>query len=114
MRVSEGEMKSAVAAHGNPGDGAMAAAGSDEIALLDKREKLLEEKILIVIVAVFGVDVETGAAVGSGDEEIGELMLLAHVFDEIPRAGMDEGLFVVAEAVKEIEDRKLARLVLVE
>ena len=41
-------------------------------------------------------------------------MFVAHVFDEIPEAGVDEELFVVAEAVEEIEDWKSGGFVGVE
>ena len=104
LRVTEGEMERAIASHGDARDGAVGAAGSDAVALFDKGEKFLEEEVFVTVLAVAGVDVEAGAAVGSGDEKVLELFFVALVFDEIPEAGVDKELFVVTEAVKGIED----------
>lgn len=104
-------MESAVAAHGNAGDGAIGAAGANAVVVLDKREKLLEKEILIADFAIAGIDVETGFAGGSGDEEILEAVFFAEVFDEVPAASVEESLLVVAEAVKEIEDGEAAGFV---
>ncbi len=104
LRMTEGEMERAVASHGDAGDGAIGAAGGDAVVLFDVGKKFLEEEILVAIFTVARVDVETGAAVGSGDEEVLEFLFVAHVFDEIPEAGVDEELFVVAEAVEGIEN----------
>jgi len=114
LRMAEGEMQRAVATHGNAGDGAIGAARSDAITLFDEGEKFLEKKVLVAILPVAGVDVEAGAAVGGGDGEVLELMSLAHVIYEIPEAGVDEELFVVAEAVKVIEDGEFSGFVGVE
>ena len=43
-----------------------------------------------------------------------DLAFFAHVFEEIPRAGVYKRLFVVAESMEEIEDRKTPRLIGVE
>jgi hypothetical protein len=104
-------MKRAVAAHGNAGDGAIGTAGTDAVVPLDKREKFIEKEILVADSAVAGIDVEAGFAGGSGDEEILQMTFIAEVFDEIPAASVEEGLLVVAEAVKEIKDGEAARFV---
>jgi len=52
LRVAKGKMQRAVASHGDAGDGAVSAPGSDTIALFDKREKFLEQKILVAVFAV--------------------------------------------------------------
>jgi hypothetical protein len=109
--MSECEMKRAVAAHGNAGDGAIGAAGTDAVVVLDKREKLLEKEILVADFAVAGIDVEAGFAGRSGDEEILEAVFFAEVFDEVPAAGVEESLLVVAEAVEEIQDGETAGFV---
>jgi hypothetical protein len=111
LRMSEGEMESPVTAHGNAGDGAIGAAGADAIAAFDERKKFLQEKILVAGFAVARVDVKAGFARWSGNEEILEAAFFAEVFDEVPRAGAEKGLLVVAEAVEEIEDGKAARFV---
>ena len=78
LRMAEGEMERTVASHGDAGDGAIGAAGGDSIALFDEGEKFLEKEILVAIFSVARVDVEAGAAVGSGDEEILEFLFIAH------------------------------------
>jgi len=52
LRVAEGEMKGAVASHGDAGDGAVGAAGSDAIALFDERKKFEQKKILVAVLAI--------------------------------------------------------------
>ena len=109
--MMEGKMEGTVAAHGNAGDRAIGAALTDLIAAFDEGEKFLQEKILVTDFAVAGVDVETGAAGGSGDEEILEAAFFAEIFDEVPSAGVNKGLLVIAEAVEEIENGEAARFV---
>jgi hypothetical protein len=109
--MMEGEMERAVAAHGNAGDGAIGAAGTYAIEAFDERKKFLQEKILVAGFAVPGIDVEAGRAGGSGDKEILEAPFFAEILDEIPGAGAEEGLLIVAEAVEEIEDGEAAGLV---
>ena len=69
LRMAEGEMEGAVASHGDAGDGAIGAAGRGAIPLFDEWKKFLEEKILVAIFAVAGVDVEAGVAVWRDDEK---------------------------------------------
>src|SRR5215469_2620245 len=107
-------MERAVASHGDAGDGAVGASRGCAVSFFNQREKLLEKEILVAAVAVAGVDVEARGAVGRGNEEVLELLFVAPVFDEIPEAGVDEELFVVAEAVKIVEDRKFLGFVAVE
>src|SRR5215469_5909424 len=107
-------MERAVASHGDAGDGAVGAPRGYAVAFFNQRKKLLEKEILVAAVAVAGVDVEARAAVGRGNEELLELLFVAQVFDEIPEAGVDKELFVVAEAVKIVEDREFFGLVSVE
>src|SRR5690348_4480038 len=109
--MAKGEVKGAIAAHGNTGDGAVGASGASAVVALDERKKFAEEEIFVADVAVTRIDVEAGAGSGRGDEEFVELLFLPGVFDEIPAAGMEEHLLVIAEAVKEIENWKFARLV---
>jgi hypothetical protein len=77
----------------------------------DERKKLLQKEVLVADLAVTGIDVKAGSACGSGDEEFLEAAFFAEVFDKIPAAGVKEGLFVVAEAVEEIENGEAARFV---
>jgi len=114
LRMAEREMESAVATHGDTGDGAVGAAGSGAVAVFDEGEKFLKEKIFVAVFSVARIDVEAGAAVGSGDEEVLELLFFALVFDEVPEAGVDEELFVIAEAVKVVEDGEFLGFVGVE
>jgi len=104
LRVAEGEMQRAVAAHGDAGDGTVGAARRGAIAFFDEREKFLEKEILVAAPAILRIDVEARTAVRRGDQKISQLTFFAQVFDEIPRAGVDEELFVVAETVEGIED----------
>ena len=104
LRMSEGEMERAVATHGDTGDGAIGAAGADAVAAFDERKKFLQKKILIANFAVARVDVKASFARWSGDEKILEAAFFAEVFDEVPGAGAEKGLLVVAEAMEEIED----------
>ena len=108
------QMQGSVATHGNAGNGAVAAAGCDAIVLFDVREKFLQQKIFVALLTVFRIDIKSGAGVRSGDEKILDLAFFAHVFEQIPRAGVHERLFVIAESMEEIQDRKMAGLIGIE
>ena len=112
--VAEGEVECAVAAHRNSIDCAIGTARCDPVASLDEGEKFLQQKVFVAVLAVLGIDVETGAAVRRGDEEILELVIASKVVDNIPETRVDEELLVVAQAVQEIENGELSGLVGVE
>src|SRR5262249_14044845 len=112
--MAKSEMERAVATHRNTGNRTVGAAGRDTILLLDEGKEFLKQEILITNSSILCVDVETGAAGGSGDEEVFQFGAIAQIFDEIPQAGMDEELFVVAEAVERVKDREVFCLVGVE
>ncbi len=114
LRMAEGQMERAVASHGYAGNGAVGAAGSGAVTFFDEGKEFFEQKILVAIFAVAGVDVEARVTIRSDDEKVLELLIVTQVFDEIPEAGVDEELFVVAEAVKVIEDGEFSGFVGVE
>ena len=107
-------MQRAVTSHGDAGNGAIGAAGRCAVAFFDEREKFLQQKIFVAVLAVLCIDVEACSAVRRGDQEIFQFAFFALVFDEIPRAGVDEELFVVAESVEGIEDGEVFCFVSVE
>jgi hypothetical protein len=109
--MSEGEMEGAVAAHGNAGNGAIGAAGTDAVAVFDERKKFPQEEGFVADFAVAGVDIEASPAGGSGDEEFLEAAFFAEILDEVPAAGVEKCLLVVAESVEEIENGEAARFV---
>lgn len=108
LRMAEGQVQSAIAAHGNPGNAAVGASGLRAIAFFDLGKKFLEKKILVTKAAVTGVYVEAGASIRRDDQKIAELTPLPEVLDKIESARMDEHLLVVAESMKKIEDRVAA------
>lgn len=114
LRVTKGEMERAVATHGDSRNGAMGAAGASTVVLLEVRKEFLEEEIFVALLVVAGIDVKAGAARGRGDEEFLDAVFFLEVFNEIPAAGTEEHLFVVAEAVEEIENGVAAGFVGVE
>lgn len=111
LGMREGQMKRAVAAHGNAGDGAVGAAGTDAVVRSDERKKFTQEKILVAALAVEGIDVKAGAAGRSGDQEFLEQTFVAEIFDEIPGTGVKKGLLVVTETVEKIENGEAAGFV---
>lgn len=112
--MTKREMQRAIAAHGDSRDGAIGTARTHAVAALDERKEFLEKKVLVTNFAVERVDVEAGAARGSGDEEFLDAAFFAEVVDEVPASGTKEHLLVVAETVKEIEDGKAERFIGVE
>jgi len=110
-RMREGQMKGAVSTHGNAGNGAIGAAGADAVVGGDEGKKFAQKEIFVTALAVEGVDVEAGAPRGSSDEEFLEKAFVAEIFDEVPGAGVKKGLFVVAEAMEEIQNREAAGFV---
>src|SRR5215472_8508644 len=114
LRMAESEVQRTVAAHGNSGDGAMPAAGCDAIAFFDEWKKFLQKEILITRFAILRIDVKTGIAARCGNQKFPDLAPFPHVFGQIPGAGVDEGLFVVAQAVQEVENGEVPGRILVE
>jgi hypothetical protein len=104
-------MECPVATHGNPRNGAMTSARRHAIAPFDERKKFLKQKIFVAFFAIPRIYVEAGAAIRRGNQKLLQFTLFAHVFRQIPRAGMNEKLLVVAKAVQEIEDGKMSRLI---
>lgn len=107
--VTERDMEGSVAAHRNSADTAGMSERRSAIRTVDEGNEFTDEEIFVADAAVAGVDVEAGAGVGRDDEEFADLVLLPKVLDEIPAAGVDEELFVAAEAVKKIENGVAAR-----
>ena len=107
--IGKGKAQRAIASHGHSGDAAVAAARAHAILALDERHEFLEEEIAV---ADFGficvplgnrVDVKAAPALRGDDKEIANLVLLAQVLDQLPGAGVNEGLLVVAESMQKIE-----------
>ena len=109
LRVAESDVQRSVATHGNARDSVIGAASVNAVMAFDEGEEFFQEKIFVARFAVAGVDIETCAARWCGDEEFFQLAFFPCVFDEVPRAGVIEHLFVVAEAVKEKENWKASR-----
>ncbi len=86
LGMAEGKVKRSIAAHGDAGDGAIGTTGSDAVAFLDEREKLLKEEIFVAFFSHFCVDVKGCAGIGSGDQEILQFAFVAHIFHQIPCA----------------------------
>ena len=111
LRVAISQMECAVAAHGNTRNGAMTSTRRHAVVPFDEREKLLKQEIFVALFAIPRIYVEAGAAIGRGNQKLLQFTLFAHVFRQIPRAGMNEELLIIAKAVQEIEDGEMSRLI---
>src|SRR5580692_9576928 len=100
------KMQRSVAAHGNAGDGPIGTAWRSTIAAFDVREKFLHQKIFVALFSVSCVDIKGGPGIRRCNQKLLQLTGLAHVFHYIPGAGMDEKLFVVPQAMEEIQNRE--------
>src|SRR6202011_4185502 len=114
LGVAEREVQGSIAAHGNTRNGPIGAARRDTVAGFDKREEFLHQKIFIAGFSVSRVDIKAGARLRGCDQKISQFTFFAHVFHEIPRTGMDEKLFVVSQAMEEIQNWEAPRLVRIE
>ena len=114
LGMAEGEMERAESAHGDAVNSAIGAAGRDAIAFFDEGKKFLDQEILVAVLAVAGVDVEARGAIGRSDQKIFEFVIVTEIGDNVPESGMDEELFIVAEAVEEIKDGEMGGFVGVE
>ena len=113
FRMAKCEMERAVAAHGSSGDGAVGAAGSRAETFFDAWKKFLHEEIFVASFSVVRIDVERRAGSGCCNQKFANLVSFPKIFDKVPSAGVDEHLFVIAEAMEEIEDGEALRLVCV-
>jgi len=111
LRMAKREMQRSVTAHGSSRNGAVGAARPDAEAFFKCRAKIPAQGIFVANFSVMRIDIEGRSRGRSDDQEFTELPSFPKVFDEIPTAGVDEHLFVVAEAVKEIKNGKAAGFV---
>jgi hypothetical protein len=111
LRMAEREMERAVAAHGDAGNSAIGATRMNAVVAFNEGKEFFQQKVFVTILAIARIDIETRATAWRGDEELFQLAFFPEILDEIPGAGVNEHLFVIAEAVEEIEDREPARFV---
>ena len=111
LRMPECQVQRSISAHRDPGNGAVGATRRHTVMLLDEREEFPHQEIFVAFLAILGVDVEARPAFRRGDQEILQLALLPQVLHQVPFAGVDKELLVVAKPVQEIKDREMARLV---
>src|SRR5208282_1233988 len=102
--MAEGEAKRTIAAHGDAADRSIPAAAADAVFALNRGDELLQKEIAVANRTIGGVDVETSSAFWSNDEKIANLMFLPEIIQQRPSSAVEEGLLVVAEPVKKIED----------
>src|SRR5580704_2063009 len=110
--MSERQPQGSVTAHRNSADRASLTTRANSVLAVDVRHELLQKKIAVAHRTVGGVDVKTPPALRRGDEEIAHLMLIAQIVQKCPAAAVEQRLFVVAEAVKKIQDRITPRRIL--
>src|SRR4051794_16785719 len=110
FRMSESEAKRPVSTHRHAVDPPILARVLDAIFALDERDEFLKEEVAIADFPVCGIHVEAGAASRSRDDKFSDFSLPPKIFDQAPRATIDQSLFVVTAAVKVIEHRKTVRL----
>ena len=78
---------------------------ANAVLALNVGNELPQKEITVADFAVSGVHVEAGLGFRSDDQEIANLVLLSQVFDQVPSAGFEKGLLVLAQAVQEIKHR---------
>src|SRR5580698_2579009 len=70
---------------------------------LDVGNKFANEKVAVAFAAVGGVDVEAALSFRGDDQEIGDLPVLAQVFDQAPATAFEQSLFIIAKSMQKIE-----------
>src|SRR5690242_9372220 len=104
LRMREGQMQRAVAAHGDASDGARGAFRSDAIVAFDERNEFLKKEIFVAHAAIARIDVESSIRFRRDHEVFADFLLLPLVLDDVPAAGTYQKLLVVAEAVEKVEN----------
>src|SRR5262249_9760007 len=94
-----------VASHGDAADPARLACGERAVFLIDGGDELLNEEVLIPLVAIEGIHVKALAAVGHDDDELADSSVVRKLFPGPLAAMVAPALFVFKEAVEEIEHR---------
>src|SRR3954470_20348356 len=106
--MSERETQCAVSAHRNAADGAVFPILANTVFFLDGRHELAQEEIRVQDLLVGRVDIERRLSFGRNDKEVTDLVLLAEIFDQIPSAGLEKRLLIVAQAMQVIKNRILS------
>src|SRR5580700_1102548 len=105
MGIGKCETQRSVASHGNTGNRSCLTLPPNAIVGFNVGDEFLQEEIAVSDFPVGGVYVEAGLRLRCDDQEITDLVLLTQVFDQVPSRGFEQGLFILTEAVQEIEHR---------
>src|SRR5579859_202239 len=97
--MAEGDVQRTVSAHRNSCNSARFAPRLRAIPFFDPGHELLQEEILIAVLAIARVDIETRLAGWRHYQEFSQLMLLPKVLDKIHPARMHKHLLVIAQPV---------------
>src|SRR5271166_6540401 len=114
LGIFESKTQRTKAAHRDARDAARPAPALNPVLLLHLRHEFFGQKVLVAHLAIGRVQEERVSAAGRKHDEIADLALAAEVFDEISPAGIQQRLFVIAQSVQVVQNRKLSRLVLIE
>src|ERR1700690_612038 len=109
--MQEGQPQRPETPHRNSADSPLEAIACDSVAMFDEGNEFAQQEILVTRVAIVGIDVKAGLGCWRYDQEFAQLVALPKIFGEIHGARTDEGLFVIAEPVKKIQDRKGASFI---
>lgn len=101
--MAERKAKGTVATHRNAADRSILTTTTDPVSVFNRGNELLQKEIAVAHRSIRGIDIETASAFRSNDQKIADLMLLAKVIEQRPSATIEEGLLVVAEAVKKVK-----------
>src|SRR6202041_2196590 len=109
--MHEGETQRAESTHRDSADSPLEAIARDSIAMLDERDEFPQQEILVTRMAIVRIDIETRFGRGRHDQKFAQLVALPKICGEIHAARTDEGLFVIAEPVEKVQNRKYTSFV---
>src|SRR3974377_1449781 len=102
--MQECKPESAVSAHGYAADGPASASSRHPIFLFYVGDEFLQKEVVVAKRAVRRVDGEAPPAIRRHDEKVAQFVLMAQVVDQGPGAAVEQRLFVVTQAVQEVEN----------
>ena len=72
-------------------------------------DEFADEEIFVMHAPVFGVDVERSVGFRRDDDKFAHLLLLPHIFNNLPAAAGDQKTLVAAKAMQKIKHWELLR-----
>lgn len=101
--MAHGQVQGAVASHREAADPACISGGDGPVVVVNKRDKFLNEEILVAVLAVLRVDIESLSAIGQDHDELPDCSVGRQVVKNLFGTTVYPSVVIVKQTVEKIE-----------